>query len=115
MDAGFEVAVTRKDGGRDEVAALDGAFDVGVERAGVADAGRAAVADKIEAELVEVVGELDLVEVVGDDAGAGGQRALHVRVHRQALLDGLLGDEAGGHHHGRVRGVGAGGDRGDHD
>ena len=99
VDAGFEVAVTREHGSRDEVAVFDRAFDVGVERAGITDAGRAAVADEIEAELVEVARELNLVEVVGDDAGAGGERALHVRVYRQALLDGLLGDEAGGHHH----------------
>ena len=40
--------------GRDEVVLGDGLLDAGVERAGVADAGRAAVADEVEAELVEV-------------------------------------------------------------
>ena len=72
VDAGFEVAVTREHRGGDEVAGLDGAFDVSVERAGVADTGRTTVADEVEAELVEVRRELRLVEVVSDDAGAGG-------------------------------------------
>ena len=72
VDAGFEVAVTREHGSRYEVALLDGAFDVGVERAGITDAGRATVADEVEAELVEVARELDLVEVIGDHAGTGG-------------------------------------------
>ena len=102
MDTGFEVAVTREHGSRDEVAVLDGAFDVGVERTGVTDTGRAAVADEIEAELIKVARELNLVEVIGDHAGARGQRAFHIRIHRQAFLNGLLGDEAGGYHHGRI-------------
>ncbi len=53
--------------------------------------------------------------VVGDDAGAGGERGLDPGRRAQALLDGLLGEQAGGDHDVGVGGVGAGGDGGDDD
>jgi hypothetical protein len=53
MDAGLEVAVAEST----EAATMSSDFttllDAGIERAGVADAGGAAVADGLEAELVE--------------------------------------------------------------
>ena len=94
---------------------VDGLGDLLRQRAGVADAGGAAVADEVEAELVEVRGEARLVEVVGDDLGARGEGGLDPRLAGQALLHGLLGHQRGGDHDVRVRGVGAGGDRGDGD
>ena len=78
VDAGFEIAVAGEHGGADEVTFLDGALDGRVERAGVADAGGAAVADGLEAELVEFLGQAGGVEVVGDDAGAWSERGLDV-------------------------------------
>ena len=54
MDARFEIAIARKHRSRDEIVAGNGLFDCGIERAGVADACRAAVADNVEAELIEV-------------------------------------------------------------
>ena len=68
------------------------------QRAAVADAGRAAVADGVEADLFEVRVEAGLVEVVGDDARAGGEAGLDVRRDGEAFLDGLLGQQAGGDH-----------------
>ena len=53
-DAAFEVAIAAEDGDGDEAVVFDGLRDVGGQRAGVADAGGAAVADDLEAELVEV-------------------------------------------------------------
>ncbi len=47
-------------------AVVDGLAHLGDERAGVADAGRAAVADEVEAELVEVRREAGPLVVVGD-------------------------------------------------
>ena len=54
-----------------------------------------------------------LRQVVGDDARAGRERGLDVRLDREALLDGLLREQAGGEQHARVRRVRARRDRGD--
>ena len=54
VDARLEVAVSREDGADDEVALVDRFADRVRQRAGVADARRAAVADEVEAELVEI-------------------------------------------------------------
>ena len=51
VDAAFEVAVAGKHGGSDEIVLADGLGDFRRQRAGIADAGRAAEADQIEAEL----------------------------------------------------------------
>ena len=53
VDAPLEVAVAGQDGGDDELVVLDDLGDRRVERAGVADARRAAVAGEREAELLE--------------------------------------------------------------
>ena len=73
VNTGLEVAVAREDSGGDEVVFDDGGFDLGSERAGVADAGRAAVADDLEAELVEVGLEAGGLEVILHNAGAGSE------------------------------------------
>ncbi len=86
-----------------------------MQRAGVADAGGAAEADKVEAEGVEGFLQAGLLEVVGDDLRAGRERGLHPRRGLQALGDGVAGQKAGADQHAGVRGVGAGRDRGDHD
>ena len=54
MDAALEVAVAREDRRDDEAVLVDGLGDRDVERSGVADARRAAVADDVEAERLEV-------------------------------------------------------------
>ena len=50
--AAFEVAVAGKDADRDQVIVVDRLADRLWQRAGIADAGRAAVADEVEAERV---------------------------------------------------------------
>ena len=101
VDARLEVAVAGEDAGGDEIVLGDGLVDDRIERAGIADAGGAAVADDLEAELVEVGLQAGLVEVIGDDAGAGRERGLHRGIDRQAALDRLLGEQAGGEHDAR--------------
>ncbi len=113
VDPALEVAVAGEHRGDREVVLVDRLGDLVRQRAGVADAGGAAVADQVEADLVEVGGQARLVEVVGDDLGARGEGGLDPRLAGQALLDRLLGHQRGGDHDVRVRGVGAGGDRGD--
>ena len=113
VDPAFEVAVTGQHGGDGKVVGLDGLGDFGVERAGVADAGGAAVTDDVEAELLQVRGEAGLLVVVGDHLGAGSHGGLDPRLRGQALVHGVAGQQCGGEHHGRVGRVGAGRDRGD--
>ncbi len=110
VDPALEVAVAGEHRRHGQVMVVDGLGDLLGQRARVADAGGAAVADEVEADLVEVGGEPRLVEVVGDDLGARGEGGLDPRLAGQALLHGLLRDERGGDHDVRVRGVGAGGD-----
>ncbi|CRR97126.1 hypothetical protein PAERUG_P5_London_26_VIM_2_01_09_03357 [Pseudomonas aeruginosa] len=114
VHAAFEVAVAGEYRGDGQVGLLDGFLDRLQQRAGVADAGGAAVADQVEAEFVEVAGQAGGLEVVGDHLGARRQRTLHPGLALQAFFHRLLRQQAGGHHHAGVGGVGAGGDGGDH-
>src|SRR5918996_5529474 len=114
MDARFEVAVAGEDRSDDELAVVDRLRDRLRQRAGVSDAGRAAVADGVEAELLEVWSQACAVVVLRHDLRAWREARLHPRLPREAALDGLLREEAGADHHlwvGRVR---AARDRGDH-
>ena len=54
MNAALEIAVSAQHGNGDQAVVLDGRADVLFERAAVADARGAAVADELEAELVEI-------------------------------------------------------------
>ena len=107
VDARLEVAVPRQHRAGDEVALRIACADLVRQRAGVADARRAAVADRVEAELVEIRCQVGVRVVLGDDPRARRERRLDPGLALQAALDRLLGDEAGGEHHGRVRRVGA--------
>ncbi len=115
VDAALEVAIAAEHADGDEAVLVDGFGNVGGQRAGVADAGGAAVADDVEAQLFEIGQQAGLLVVVGDDARAGRERGLDPRRNGEAFFDGLLGEQAGGDHHGGVRGVGAAGDGGDDD
>src|SRR5579862_9717237 len=115
MDPRLEVAVAREHGAGDEVALADRGRDLFRQRPRVADARRAAVADRVEAELVEIAVEAGALVVLGDDPRARRKRRLHPGPPRDPGLDGLLRKQAGGDHHLWVRRVRARGDRGDHD
>ncbi len=114
IDAAFEVAVAGEHRRRHQILVVDGLGDFRRQRPGIADAGGAAEADQIVAELVEVLLQAGLVEILGHHLRAGRQRGLHPRLHREALRHRLAGEQAGADHHARVRGVGARRDRGDH-
>ena len=115
MDAALEVAVARQHRGDHEIAFIHSLGDRVGQRAGVADAGGAAVADQIEAERLEIVHEAGLAQVVGHHLGARGQRGLDVGRRLQAAGAGVAREQAGAEHHARIGGVGAAGDRGDDD
>ena len=115
LDAPLEVAVARQHCADDQLPLGDcGGHRLG-ERSRVADAGRAAVADEVEPQLLEVGHEPRLLQVVGHHLRAGSEARLHPRLRLEPLLDGLLGDEARGDHHRRVRRVGATRDGGNDD
>ncbi len=115
MDATLEVAVARQDGRDHQVVRLDRRRDGVVERAGVADAGRAAVAGQVEPERLERGHQPGRLEIAGDGPRAGRQRRLDGRLDAQSASDGIPRQQAGADHHRRVGGVRARGDRGDRD
>ena len=115
MHARFEISIAGKNRGRDQIVFVDRLLDLRMERAGVADAGRATVADEIESELIEIRLQSGLGEVIGDDARSRRERSLHRRIDRQSALDRFLREQTGGEHHARVTRVRATGDRRDQD
>src|SRR5205085_5407285 len=87
MNTGLEVAVAREDGADHQVALADRGRDLVREGTGVADARRAAVADGVETELVEIFVQTRLFVVAGHDLRARSQRRLHPRLALQAALE----------------------------
>ncbi len=113
MDARLEIAVAAEHRRRDQVVRGDGFLDLRMQRAGVADARRAAVADDLEAELVEVGLQPAFVQVIRDDARAGSQRGLYRRIDAQTAFDRLFRQQARAEHDAGVGRVRATGDRRD--
>src|SRR5690606_32579721 len=87
LDAALEVAVAGQHRDHGQVVVVDGLRDLLRQRAGVADAGGAAVADQVEAELLQVRGEAGPVVVVHHHPGAGREAGLDPRLAGQPLLD----------------------------
>ena len=112
-DPALEVAVAGEDGNGDQLVFGDRGRGRGRQRPAVADAGRAAVAHGVEAELLQVGGQAGLGQVVGDDLGPRRQARLHPRPGPQTGLDGVSRQQPGRQHDGRVRGVRAARDGGD--
>ena len=112
MDARLKIAVAGKDGGGDDVILDDGLLHGRGQRAGVADASGAAVTDEVEAEKVEEGLQAGFSQIIGDDAGTGGERGLDERMGLQSLFHGFFGEQTGGQHDGRIARVGATGDGG---
>src|SRR5262249_7227501 len=113
MYAGLEVAVARQDARRDQVVLRYDLFDLLVERAGVPDASGTPIADHAEAELIEIRQQTRLHKIIRNDARAGRERSLDLRLNAQAFLYGLLCQQPRGQHDAGIRGVGAGRDGGD--
>src|SRR5262245_5436899 len=102
MYAGLEVAVARQDARRDQVVGYDLLFDLRVERAGVADTARTSISDHIEAELVEIRLQSGLRQIIGNDARAGAERSLDLRLDAHSFLDSLLRQQSRGQHDARI-------------
>ncbi len=111
----FEVAIARKDRGAHQVSLLDRRLDGGVKRTRVPDAGRAAVTDGLETELIEILLQAGPLQVVGHHPGARSKGGFHVGRNRQPFLIGFPGEKAGRQHDARVGGVGATRNGGDQD
>src|SRR3546814_7558270 len=84
------------------------------QRTRIADAGRAAIADEIVADRVEMILQARLGQIVGDDLRPRRETGLDPWLRLHAALVRFLGDKTGGDHDAGVRGVGAARDRGDH-
>ena len=70
-DASFEIAIARQDRGGDQIILVDRLGDRRRERAGIADAGGAAIADEVEPHRVQILGQPRLVEIIGHDLRSG--------------------------------------------
>ncbi len=110
MDARLEIAVAGKHRRGDQIIFDDGILNCRMQRAGIADAGRAAVTDQIEAEFVQIRLQAGLVQIIADDARAGRERGLDGGIDREAFFNRFFREQAGGKHHARIRRVGATGD-----
>ena len=115
VDAGLVVPVSGEDRGDDQAMHVDRVRHRSRKGSAVADAGRAPVADQVEAQLLEVPHQARGFQIVGDDLRAGGQAGLHPGLDLHTQGAGLPGHEPGADHHRRVGGVGAAGDRRHHD
>ncbi len=115
VDPGFEVAIAAENGRDKRVAGRDLFRDRIGQRSGVPDAGRASVADHVEAELLQRIEQTGPLEVGGHDLRARGETRLDVGRDLQPELDRPLRDQSRADHHRRVRSVGAARDRRDDD
>src|SRR5216117_2636315 len=102
MNPRLEVAVAGEDCADDEIPVRDRARDRAREWPGVPDAGGAPVADRVEAEPLEVGRESGLLVVLRDDLRARGETRLHPRLALEPALDCVLGEQARAYHHRRV-------------
>ena len=98
VHAGLKVAVAGEDAGSNEIILRDRFLERGMQRAGVSDAGRAAVADGLKAELVEVGLKTGLLQVVGDHTRAGTEGGLDGWIHFQSPFDSFLGEQRRAEH-----------------
>ena len=112
VDAGFEVSVAAEDRRDDQAVVLDGLGHGVRKRPAVADARRAAVADDVELQRLEIREQTGPHEIVGDDARARRQARLDRGTDFESLLDSLFGQQAGAEHHQRIGRVGAAGNGG---
>ena len=98
MDATFEVAVSRQRHGDDEIPASDLFGYDGRKRAGIPDAGSAAVTDQVEAEFIEEGRESGAFIISRHDPRAGSEGRLDPGLPVQSAFDRALGKQAGCQH-----------------
>ena len=115
IDPPLEVAIAGENRDRDEVVARDGFGDRFLQRSGISDAGRAAEADEIKAELVEIGLKTRFLEVLLDDLRTRRERGLDPWFCAQPLGDGVARQQSGRQHDAGVRGIRARRNGRDHD
>ena len=77
MHAAFEVTVAGKHRGNGNIAFVDRFLDGFIQRTGVADTGRAAIADEAEAHRIHVLLQPGSNHIVGHNLAARRKRCLH--------------------------------------
>src|SRR5712671_2228890 len=107
MNAALEIAIAAQHGDGDKIIVLDGSADRVGQRAAVADAGGAAVADQVKFQFFEERRQAGGGEVVSDNFGAWREAGFHPRFYLQAALDRFLGEQAGTEHERRIGSIGA--------
>ena len=115
IDPSLEVAIAGQHRDRDEIVVGDRFRDRFLQRSGISDAGGAAEADEIEAELVEIGLKTRLLEIFLDDLRTRRERCLDPWLCAQSLGDGVARKQTGRQHDAGVGGVGARRNRRDHD
>jgi hypothetical protein len=114
VDAALEIAIARKHGGDDEVCVVHRLGDWRRERSRIADAGGAAKSHKVEAQGIEVLLQIGFLQIFFDHLRARRERRFHPRLCAQPARERVARQQSGTHHHARIRGVRARGDRRDH-
>jgi hypothetical protein len=89
----LEVAVAGQNRAGDQVVVVDGLGNRRVERAGVADAGGAAIAGQVEAERIEILLDIGLFQIVGHHLRARRQRGFHPRLDLQTFFERVSGNK----------------------
>src|SRR3546814_4912874 len=95
MDAAFEVAIAGQHRRDAQLVVTNGLADRLVERARIADAGRAAVGDDVVAKVFEIFDQAGLLQVFGDGFRSRRQRGLHPRLRLQAECTRFAREQAG--------------------
>src|SRR2546423_11683639 len=84
-----------------------------MERSGISDTRGAAVADKIESELIEIFLQPGLVEIIRDHSRARSERRFHCWIDPQSAFHRFFREQSCGEHHAWVARVRATRDRRD--
>ena len=115
MNPRFEVPVAGEDRADHKISIVDRTRNRLGERAGIANACRAAVADDVEAKLVEIPVKPGLLVVVGDDLRPWREARFDPRLPFEARFYCLLGQDASPDHDARIRRIRTARNRGDDD
>ena len=112
VDPGFEITVPGQDAGGNQIVFDDGFFHGGGEGTRISDTGGASITHEIESELIQVGLKSGGIQIIGYDAGSGGEGCLDGGIDREAPFNGFFGQESCGEHDRGIRCVCAGGDGG---
>ena len=115
MDTRLEITVAGKHRGADIILGFDHSFDLRIQRAGVADTGHAAIAHRIESQLIQIVLKPGAAQIFTDDTRTRSQRGLDVSGDFHSQLNSFLCHESRGQQQSGIRRVGTAGDTRDQD